>query len=133
MRLLVALRDLPGAALPKHPDRIGTVDERERKIGRNEAMFREVNDRIERVSESMHVTDQLAILCECGDSSCTAHIDVSLSEYERIRGDSALFFVCRGHEEPDVEDVVEKRDGSVVVRKKPGGPAELAAELDSRS
>ncbi len=109
------------------------MDERKRRIGRNEALFREVNERIERVTETLQVrTDSLSILCECGDDSCTEQLTVTLADYERIRADSTLFFVCRGHEMPDVEDVVEQTPDFDVVRKKPGGAAELARELDPR-
>jgi hypothetical protein len=109
------------------------MDERARRIGHNEALFREVNDRIERVTQSLQVTtERMSILCECGDQSCTERVEVSLPDYERIRADSALFFVCTGHEQPDVEDVVEQTGGFDVVRKKPGPAAELARELDAR-
>jgi len=107
------------------------VDERTRRIGENEALFRDVNDRIERVSAALQVTsERIAILCECGDQSCTERIEIVLPEYERVRGDSALFFVRPGHELPHVEDVVERSGEYFVVRKKPGGPAELAHDRD---
>ena len=110
------------------------MDERQRRVGMNEALFREVNERIERVSERLQVTsEKIGILCECGDEACTERVDVSLPDYERIRADGALFFIRPGHEMPDVEDVVERGDGWDVVRKKAGGPAELARELDPRS
>jgi hypothetical protein len=110
------------------------MDERARRIGKNEALFREVNDRIEGVTESLQVTTgDLSILCECGDDSCLEQVEVSLPEYERIRADPALFFIRHGHEEPDVEDVVEKEPGYYIVRKRSGGPAEIATDLDPRS
>jgi hypothetical protein len=109
------------------------VDERQRRIGMNEGLFREVNERIERVSEALEVTsEKIAILCECGDEKCTERIDVGLSDYERIRSEGALFFVRPGHDTPDAEDVVEHGEGWDVVRKREGGPAELARELDPR-
>ena len=110
------------------------MDERKRRIGRNEALFREVNERIERVTEALQVTtEKIAILCECGEESCMDRLEVSLPEYERVRADSTLFFILPNHEKPDVEDVVEKHDGYDIVRKKPGGAAELARDLDSRT
>jgi hypothetical protein len=109
------------------------VDERQRRIGKNEALFREVNERIERVTESLQLTtERIAILCECADGSCTERIEVSLPEYERVRQDSTLFFVSIGHEKPDVESVVEQNEEYDVVRKKEGPAAELARELDPR-
>jgi hypothetical protein len=110
------------------------VDERARRIGMNEALFREVNERIERVSETLQVTtEKIAILCECGDEACTERVDVGLGDYERIRADGTLFFVRPGHETPDVEDVVEHGGGWDIVRKRAGDPAKLARELDPRT
>lgn len=110
------------------------MDERQRRVGVNEVLFREVNERIERVSEALQVTNErLAILCECGDESCTERVEVSLPDYERVRADGALFLIRPGHETVDVEDVVEETPAFHVVRKKDGGPAELAREHDPRS
>ena len=109
------------------------MDERAKRIGRNEALFREVNERIERVTEALQVTSEtIGILCECGNPSCTQTIEVPLREYERIRGESELFFVCMGHEEPDVEEIVEEHGNFGVVRKDPGPAAEMARKLDPR-
>lgn len=109
------------------------MEGRERRIGRNEALFREVNERIERVSGALQTgTDTLTILCECGNESCVDHIEVSLSDYERIRGESTLFFVRPGHEKADVEEIVEQHEGYHVVRKNSGPAAEMARELDPR-
>lgn len=110
------------------------MDERQRRVGVNEALFREVNERIERVTEALQITsEKIAILCECGDEGCTERVDVELRDYERIRGESTLFFIRPGHEVPDVEDVVERGDGWEVVQKKAGDPADLARELDPRA
>jgi hypothetical protein len=110
------------------------VEERERRIGINEGLFREVNERIEQVTQRLQVTSgMLAILCECGDESCTEQIEIRVDEYERGRADGAMFFVRPGHEVPDTEDVVEEHEAYYVVRKKPDGPAELARDLDPRS
>jgi hypothetical protein len=109
------------------------ADDRERRIGKNEGLFREANERIERVTESLQLTaERLSILCECGDSSCTERLEVALSDYERVRRDSTLFFVRRGHLKADVEDVVEQTDEYDVVRKKEGPAAEFARKLDPR-
>jgi hypothetical protein len=108
------------------------VAERERRIGRNQALFREVNERIEHVSGARRTgRDRLTILCECGNETCAEHIEVSLSDYERIRADSRLFFVRPGHATPDIEQVLEHHDGYDVVRKD-GPAAEIAEELDPR-
>jgi hypothetical protein len=107
------------------------MGERERRIGRNEALFREVNERIERVTETLQV-ETLTILCECGDQACLERIEVSLPDYERVRADPTLFFIRAGHEHADVEDVVEQHEEYYVTRKKAGNAATQARELDPR-
>jgi hypothetical protein len=107
------------------------VGKREERIGRNEALFREVNERIERVTETLQV-ETLTILCECGDPSCLEQIQVSLPDYERVRADPTLFFIRAGHEDFDVEDIVEEHEDYHVVRKKDGSAAAEAQKLDPR-
>ena len=107
------------------------MEGRERRIGQNEVLFREVNERIERLSQSLQSTDSISILCECGDASCAEQVEVSLSEYERVRQDPTLFFVRPGHELNDVEHIVERHGEHNVVRKEDAA-AEVACEDDPR-
>jgi hypothetical protein len=105
------------------------MDERARRIGKNEALFREVNERIEEIAGG----PRIEFLCECGNVDCTEPVTLTAGEYEALRAEPDRFAVLPGHEEPDVEDVVERHDGYLVVRKHPGGPAELAEARDPRS
>jgi hypothetical protein len=108
-------------------------DERAERIGRNEAVFREVNERIEDVAETLDFRfESLEFICECGNPDCTDRFTMTRSEYAALRSDALLFALTPGHEIPDVEDVVEKRDGYDVVRKRPGTPAAVAAEAERR-
>jgi hypothetical protein len=111
------------------------VDERARRIGRNEAIFREVNEQIEQLNDRFHAIDDgmLRLVCECGSIGCAEQLGVTAAAYESTRADSSLFIVRPGHEIPDVEEVVEREADYFVVRKRPGGPEELARETDPRS
>ena len=110
------------------------MNERDRRIGQNEALFREVNERVERLSEAFQATaEPMRLLCECGDESCFEQIELTVEEYERVRADPALFAVRPGHEARDREVVVEEHDRYSIVRKRPGGPKEIAEALDPRS
>jgi hypothetical protein len=110
------------------------VDERQERIGRNEALFRTVNEQLEKVNESIStMTQTFAVVCECGSQSCLDQLTVAVGEYERVRSNPTLFFVRPGHVAPDVEDVVEAHREYEIVRKRPVGPAALARELDERS
>ena len=110
------------------------VDERERRIGENEILFREVNERVEALNEAFNaVTDRVSIVCECGRIDCVDRISMTLTAYEEVRREPTTFAVVPGHEIPDVESVVAEGEGYVVVRKDPGAVARLAAEEDPRS
>lgn len=112
---------------------LAPMEERERRIGRNEALFREVNERIEKVTQALQVEPEpMRILCECGDQSCLEQIEVSLSDYERVRASPTLFFVHPGHERSDIEEIVERGEGYDVVRKNEGPAAEEARAFDPR-
>jgi hypothetical protein len=106
---------------------------REERIGLNEAVFREVNERIENVAEILAPnTEQLDLVCECGNAACEERISMTMAEYEALRSESHLFAVYPGHEYPDVERVVEKRKGYDVVQKFKGAPERIAEETDPR-
>ena len=110
------------------------MDERTRRIGQNEALFREVYERVKDLNETFElVLDERSIVCECGNETCIEQISISPKDYEAVRADPAQFVVVPGHEVPDVEEVVARVDGYAVVRKHPGMPAQLAEELDPRS
>jgi hypothetical protein len=102
---------------------------REERLGKNEAVFREVNERIRDVSAQ---PAEAEFLCECADASCTAAVGMTLAEYELVRADPLHFLVLPGHELADVEDVVERGEGFTVVRKRDGAAA-VAAATDPRS
>src|SRR5215210_2363576 len=110
------------------------MDERARRIVLNEAVFREVNERVDALARDFGVTDQrLDLLCECGDASCVDRISMSSPEYQELRSHPARFAIVPGHELPDVETVVDRREGYDVVQKRAGDPARIAAQTDPRS
>jgi hypothetical protein len=110
------------------------VDERGKRIGQNEVVFREVNERLRELGEGFSLVSEIAeFVCECGDSGCAERVQLPLSEYERVRSDAKWFVVVPGHELPEYEKVVEKKDGYTIVEKLPGGPAGIAIRDDPRS
>jgi hypothetical protein len=109
------------------------VDERAERIGRNEALFRHVNERLREIGESFSLVSETGdFVCECGNPDCALTIRLTVAEYEGIRSDPELFFVVPGHEVVGVESVVEVRAGYEVVRKHLGEPAALARETNPR-
>ncbi len=110
---------------------IDEMDRRAREIGRHQALFREVNDRIEELAERFDLTDELTILCECGSGRCDERIALRGDQYEQLRRLPTHFAVRPGHEVADVERVVERHDEFVVVEKF-GEGAKAAIRLDPR-
>jgi hypothetical protein len=100
--------------------------ERVERIGYNERLFREVNERIESAELGFGQPHMFELVCECGDDSCMERVSVSTDAYRKVREDPVLFFVRPGHEAPDVEDVVERTPHYFVVRKHEGKPARIA-------
>jgi hypothetical protein len=107
------------------------VDERERRIGLNEALFREVNEAVSGISEKFH-SGTFEIVCECGNTSCTDRIELTRDEYEAVRSESTRFVIKPGHEIPDVETTVGSHDNYVVVMKVAPEAAEMAERTDPR-
>jgi hypothetical protein len=94
---------------------------------RNEALFREVNERIEDVSTTLVPDDEpMEFLCECDDTDCVEKVSATPAEYEAVRAVATQFFVLPGHEDPGVEHVVQKTEHFLVVEKE--GEAALEAE-----
>jgi hypothetical protein len=107
---------------------------RERRVGLNETLFREINERLEELNKTFsEFTDKMELVCECGVRTCIDRFPMDVAEYERLRADPTTFAVKQGHEVPDVEDVIEEHDHYLVVRKKPGEPTAVAVAEDPRS
>ena len=98
---------------------------------RNEALFREVNERIDELAETFDLREEIQILCECGTVDCDGRIVLSQSEYETLRGIPTHFAVLAGHDIPAVERIVEQNERFVVVEKF-GESARTAITLDPR-
>jgi hypothetical protein len=111
-------------------DSDGRIDPREQRIARNEALFREVNERVQEVS-SETPPDRIEFLCECGDKECTESVFLTRTEYERVRSDPLLFVVKPGHAIFDVEYVVAEDERFQTVRKHED-EGRIARETDPR-
>ncbi len=57
--------------------------------------------------------------CECDDLSCHEKVDLRHADYERVRADPCYFLIVQGHEDPDVETVIEQQEGWAIVEKEP--------------
>jgi hypothetical protein len=109
-------------------------DERARRVGLNESLFRQVNEQIESLNHGFdrHV-GSLTVICECANGDCTERVAISATEYEKVRANPRQYIVVPGHELADFESIVSSGAGYDIVQKRPGEAAKLAEETDPRS
>jgi hypothetical protein len=107
---------------------VGSEDRLVRQAS-NEALFREVNERIAELGTRAHAwspggTD---FLCECGEEGgCGQRVRVPIEVYGRVRSQDDRFIVRPGHESPEIERAVEWTDDYVVVDKIPAAEPYVA-------
>ncbi len=106
-------------------------DEFQRRLSRNETVFRQINEGIERGQWPGEEDRLVGFRCECAQLGCTDVVELSVHAYERVRANPRRFVVQPGHEQPGVEIVVEVQPGYVVVEKL-GEAAEEAVASDPR-
>jgi hypothetical protein len=112
--------------------RIGLPVTRDERLALNEALFRQVNERLLEVSIVFGTADSgPEFVCECPDEGCTERIRLSIGEYERLRANPRQFVVLPGHETRSVERIVADR-GSYRVVEKVDVPGEIAEDTDPR-
>jgi hypothetical protein len=114
------------AGIPAQP-RSTEMEDRQRLIAQNEAIWRAINE-----LDPPDPGRSEDIYCECGRTECPARVRVDHSTYERVRGFPEQFFVVPGHELPEAETVVERRQEFLIVEKQ-GLAAIVAEETDPRS
>jgi hypothetical protein len=99
----------------------------EERAARNEAVFRDANERIAERREALAAVEgRTPFLCECEDERCTEVVLLTRVEYERVRAEATRFVVVPGHPTHGKEDGFSG-DGWISVRKT-GRGAEIARE-----
>ena len=115
------------------------MNQRLESTTRNESLFREVNDRIEELSEDVEkqgIAPEGGLVefhCECGREGCGERVRMTVGEYERLRSDNDRFAVFPGHESAEIETVVERGERYLVVDKLPQAEPLVGADGAPRS
>jgi len=105
------------------------MSDRGERVGVNEALFREVNDRIDELQGDLGHSSSFEIVCECGDSACIDRFRIDADAYTDLRQDVHHFAVVPGHEVPDVERVIARRESYFVVEKTDPDAAKAAEDM----
>jgi hypothetical protein len=108
------------------------VDARHDRVAQNEAMYRAVNRQIEEASAEAGgaPNEQLEVLCECGEDGCNKTLALTITEYDEAHVQRDRFIVASGHEDPQIEVIVTRKEDYLVVDK--FGEAEKVAEAEER-
>ena len=94
----------------------------EKRPDGTEEVFRRANLTLEETYRGLAVgelaeTGRAPFICECSSSRCTSILQLTLEEFEQIRGQPAQFVVVPGHVVADFRRVVEETDRFAVVEK----------------
>lgn len=108
------------------------TDDRIRRVGENEALYRLVNERIKALSPGT-ATGEFGVVCECATLACKTQIMITPEVYEQTRARSDHFIVLRGHQLDDIETVIEDHESFFVIEKTPEEARRIAEEMDPRA
>ena len=102
------------------------TEDQEERLAKNEALFRALNENIRGLASGLHGQEPFEFICECSTVGCFERLSLTLTEYERVRQDGTHFLLAEGHEDIEIEQVIARHDGYVVVEK--DGVAGLVAD-----
>lgn len=106
------------------------------RVGKNEVLFREVNERIKEVSAAnfgFGPADLCEFVCECSLEECHEAVAMTRLEYEDVRVNAAHFLIAPGHvQSPQVERPVAEYERYWVVEKE-ATARRVAVDEDPRS
>jgi hypothetical protein len=94
------------------------ADDRARRAAITEAAFRIANDRMAAWVESSATEPEL-FFCECMNAGCREKLPLTRDEYEVVRAHANRFFVVPGHENDELETVIDRRDAYFIIEKPP--------------
>lgn len=110
--------------MPTDTRQADTVDE----AARSQALFREVNEHIAKLTGLASDTGYSLFICECSDTSCAESLEMRPEEYEAVRSNGTRFLLVPGHQLDGIERVVDGNGRFLVVEKV--GRAGAVADAD---
>lgn len=105
-----------------------TDEAREHRLAENEALARDVNERVGEVAATWYAEGEpLEFVCECCREDCTDRVHLRMEEYLEVRSSPVWFAVLPGHIAPEIERSVTTLGDALVVEKT-GAGREVAEE-----
>ncbi len=117
-------------AEPASHDDVATAE----RVARNDAVFRDANEKIGRAADEHSIDGAIPFICECANPECRDIVLVTRADYQRIRSNPVHFLNAPGHEVAAKGWARVVADhGHYVTVEKIGRAGEVATELDPRS
>src|SRR5262245_16409224 len=92
--------------------------QRSRAAARQQLLFREVNERIDALSEGAMFSEYV---CECAQQSCNVAVSLSVDEYLAVRADPTQFLIVCGRWSGAFDRIVFETERYIVVKKTGAG------------
>jgi hypothetical protein len=102
----------------------------QRRAAAAEINGRQVNEAIE---PRGWTRGSAVFVCECGHLGCSETVRIGILDYEAVRTSFDRFLLVPGHEIEEVDKVVERHEGYLVVVKRRSEAREMARASDKRS
>jgi hypothetical protein len=103
-------------------------DQMQRRLARNEVLFRDTNEAIVRGHFPDEPGKLVRFRCECSRLECGEAVPLTLAEYEQVRRSPKRFVLVPGHELPELETLISRGDRYAVVEKRDVAGATAVAE-----
>ena len=98
-------------------------EERELRAARNQALFRAVNEKMLELNEVFaELLGSFAVACECSRIECVDLLTIPPDVYRAVRASPRTFVVRADHVRTDLERVVSRDDGYIVVEAREALP-----------
>jgi hypothetical protein len=93
-----------------------------RRLTENEVLFRKANEEIQQAAKDyMAPSEQKELMiefyCECSNMNCRERVVMTPDQHIQTHVDPKRFVLKPGHETSDVEEILEKSDHYIVVKK----------------
>jgi hypothetical protein len=88
---------------------------------RCQALFRAVNVRLRELNVEFEdfAGETPVFVCECHRLDCIEVVKLRWAAFDALCSTSSRFALVPGHDSPDLETVVERAEGYVIVEKRP--------------
>jgi hypothetical protein len=81
-----------------------------------EDVFRNANERVADKARELELLPPIPFLCECSDTRCFAHIQLSLGEFDEVRSRPETYLIVPGHQ-VTAAFLIEEDDRFALVEK----------------